>query len=111
MFSNANYRRGSVDPNVAIAPIGADGQVCFVNNGATGVDLIADHIGTIAAAVYTPATADGSPDRVLDSRETASRADLVAIVSRTASVTLCSVRDASTRQSTTSSRDSGPNSV
>ncbi|MGB3736839.1 MAG: hypothetical protein WA964_17910 [Ilumatobacter sp.] len=77
VFSNANYRQSSVDPNVAIAPIGADGQVCFVNNGATGVDLIADHIGTIAAAAYTPATADGSPDRVLDSRETASRADLV----------------------------------
>ena len=55
VFSNVNYRQGSIDPNVAIAPIGTDGQVCFVNNGGAGVDLIADHIGTVAASAYTPA--------------------------------------------------------
>jgi hypothetical protein len=30
--SNVNYSPGSVDPNVALAPIGADGRVCFVNS-------------------------------------------------------------------------------
>ncbi len=77
VYSNVNWDLGSVDPNVAIATIGADGRVCFVNNAPTSVDLIADHMGTIAAAAYTPASPSGAPVRTLDSRITASRADLV----------------------------------
>jgi hypothetical protein len=30
--ANVNFSVGSVDPNVAVAPIGADGQVCFQNS-------------------------------------------------------------------------------
>ena len=29
--SNVNYFQGTVDPNVAIAPIGSDGRACYVN--------------------------------------------------------------------------------
>jgi hypothetical protein len=66
--SNVNYGPGTVDPNVAIARIGADGQVCYVNAAVASVDLVADHLGTIAAASYTPATASGAPARKIDTR-------------------------------------------
>ena len=66
--SNANYAPGTVDPNVAIAPIGRDGQVCYVNSRHTSVHLIADHLGTIDADAYTPATPTGAPDRKIDTR-------------------------------------------
>jgi len=66
--SNVNYAPGTVDPNVALAPIGADGQVCFENRGAS-VDLVADHLGTVDASVVTPATASGVPLRSLDTRQ------------------------------------------
>lgn len=77
VFSNVNWTPGSVDPNVAVTTIGTDGQVCFVNNAPGNVDLIADFMGSIAASAYTPATATGAPVRALDSRLTASIADLV----------------------------------
>ena len=67
--SNVNFRPGSVDPNVAFAPIGADSEVCFVNSEQSTVDLVADHLGTIDASAYTPASADGAPVRVLDTRD------------------------------------------
>ncbi len=66
--ANVNYRVGSVDPNVAIVPIGADGEVCYVNARRTGVHLVADHLGTIAATVYRTATSTGGPERVADTR-------------------------------------------
>lgn len=66
--SNVNYRPGSIDPNVAIAPIGADGRVCFVNAVHTSVHLVADHLGTIAKSAYSPATRSGAPKRVVDTR-------------------------------------------
>ena len=66
--SNANYSVGSIDPNVAVASIGSDGQVCYQNSPDAGVDLIADHLGTIAANAYTPASANGAPDRRVDTR-------------------------------------------
>ena len=66
--SNTNFQPGSVDPNVAVSPIGADGQVCFQNSVHANVDLVADHLGTIAASAYTPALPDGSPDRRVDTR-------------------------------------------
>ena len=67
--ANVNYRPGSVDPNVAIAPIGSDGEVCFVNAQRAGVHLVADHLGTIAAESYRPADPSGAPRRTLDTRE------------------------------------------
>ncbi len=66
--SNANYNVGSVDPNVAVAPIGPDGQVCFVNSPHATVDLVADHLGTIRSNAYVPANASGAPDRKVDTR-------------------------------------------
>ena len=66
--SNVNFAVGSIDPNVAIAPIGTDGKVCYINSDHTSVDLVADHLGTIAASTYQQATASGAPLRVLDTR-------------------------------------------
>ncbi len=68
--ANVNYNSGTVDPNVAIAPIGADGTVCFQNAWRTDVDVVADHLGTIDAAAYQPATTNGAPKRVTDTRDT-----------------------------------------
>ena len=59
---------GVVDPNVAIAPIGADGKVCYVNSELAAVHLVADHLGSIDADAYTPATSTGAPDRRVDTR-------------------------------------------
>ncbi|MDW3216951.1 MAG: heparinase II/III family protein [Ilumatobacteraceae bacterium] len=67
--SNVNYRAGSVDPNVAIAPIGADGRVCFQNADLTSVHLVADQLGTVPAESYEAATSSGAPRRLLDTRE------------------------------------------
>ena len=66
--SNVNFAPGTVDPKVAAAPIGADGQVCFVNSRHTSVHLIADHLGTVSGSAFRPATATGAPDRRLDTR-------------------------------------------
>jgi hypothetical protein len=66
--SNVNFGIGTVDPNVAVAPIGADGQVCYVNSNHTSVHLIADHLGTISAASFQKATASGAPLRTVDTR-------------------------------------------
>ena len=66
--SNVNYSSGSVDPNVAIVPIGSDGKVCYVNSTHTNVHLVADHLGTISASVYRTATSSGVPNRVADTR-------------------------------------------
>ena len=68
LASNVNFAVGSIDPNVAIAPIGTDGKVCYINSDHTSVHLIADHLGTIAASTYQQATASGAPLRVLDTR-------------------------------------------
>ena len=66
--SNVNYDPGTVDPNVAVAPIGSDGQVCFVNSPLASVHLVADHLGTIRANAYVPAVPSGAPDRKVDTR-------------------------------------------
>lgn len=66
--SNVNFAPGTIDPNVAIAPIGSDGRVCFVNSNHTSVHLVADHLGTIGASAYTPAIKSGAPDRRIDTR-------------------------------------------
>ena len=66
--ANTNFNIGTVDPNVAIAPIGNDGQVCYQNSIHSSVDLVADHLGTINANAYTPATTTGAPNRRVDTR-------------------------------------------
>lgn len=66
--SNVNYRPGSIDPNVAIDPIGTDGQVCYLNATLATVHLVADHLGTIAEPAYTPASTTGAPVRTVDTR-------------------------------------------
>ena len=52
--SNVNYTPGTIDPNVAVAPIGSDGQVCYVNSSPASVHLVADHLGTIRAQRLRP---------------------------------------------------------
>ncbi|HUF97851.1 MAG TPA: right-handed parallel beta-helix repeat-containing protein [Ilumatobacter sp.] len=49
-------------------PIGADGQVCFVNAQHSSVHLVADQLGVIDADSYQPATPSGAPQRALDTR-------------------------------------------
>jgi hypothetical protein len=66
--SNVNFTPGSVDPNLAVAPIGPDGKVCFANSNHTTVDLVADHLATILAAEFVLATPSGAPLRVVDTR-------------------------------------------
>lgn len=66
--SNVNYGPGTFDPNVAVTPIGTDGQVCYVNADLTSHHLVADHLGTITATSYTPANPNGSPRRTIDTR-------------------------------------------
>ena len=58
--SNVNYGFGTIDPNVAVTPIGPDGQVCFFNSASTSVDLVADHLGTIRG--NTPNSLTGTAD-------------------------------------------------
>lgn len=69
LASNVNFGPGTVDPNVAIATIGENGQVCFVNSEHTSVHVVADHLGSISAEAYTPASAGGTSVRVLDTRD------------------------------------------
>ena len=76
--SNVNFSPGSFDPNVAVAPIGADNRVCFVNSVHAAVDLVADHLGTIRSASYSPASPSGAPARVLDTRPLVLGANLLA---------------------------------
>jgi hypothetical protein len=67
--SNVNYVSGQTVPNLAIVPVGADGEVDFLNGGtlAGNVDLIADITG-----YFSPAAAGGytslAPDRLVDTR-------------------------------------------
>lgn len=67
--SNTNHRPGVVDPNLAMAPIGDDGRVCFHASTHTAVHLVADHLGSIAGEVYRPANPEGVPVRLIDTRE------------------------------------------
>ncbi|HWL41407.1 MAG TPA: hypothetical protein VNQ73_00585 [Ilumatobacter sp.] len=66
--SNVNYAPGTIDPNVAIVPIGEDGKICYVNSIHASVDVIADHLGTISATAYQPAIQSGAPNRRIDTR-------------------------------------------
>ena len=70
--SNLNYAGGSTVANMAIIPIGTDGQVTFDNTSTGPVDLLADVAGyytadstTAGASAYIPFPA---PERIFDSR-------------------------------------------
>ena len=65
--SNVNFRTGSVDPNVAFAPIGADGRVCFDNSPHATVHLVGDQMGVLPAAAYRSASGAGA-ERIVDTR-------------------------------------------
>ena len=66
--SNVNFGPGSVDPNVAVTPIGPDGQVCYVNSEHTNVHLVADHLATINAGYFVPGSSNGGSVRRIDTR-------------------------------------------
>ncbi|MEX2625346.1 MAG: hypothetical protein WD225_00595, partial [Ilumatobacteraceae bacterium] len=66
--SNVNFAPGTVDPNVGVAVIGADNEVCYQSSEGASVHIIADHLGTIGGAAYSPAMPNGAPDRRLDTR-------------------------------------------
>jgi hypothetical protein len=66
--SNVNFGPGTVDPNVALATVGASGKVCFVNSAQGAVHLVADELGTIRRAAAKPAATGGVPNRVVDTR-------------------------------------------
>ena len=66
--SNVNFAPGSVDPNVAAAPVGADGKVCYVNSAHSSVHIVADHLASISKSAITLATATGAPARRIDTR-------------------------------------------
>ena len=70
--SNLNYAAGSTTANMAIIPIGTDGQVTFENNSTGPVDLLADAAGyyttdsVTGASTYIPFS---TPERYFDSRD------------------------------------------
>lgn len=66
--SDVNYAVGTVDPNVAMARIGTDGKVCFINSKHTAVHLVADHLGTFSSETFTSASSSGAPARKVDTR-------------------------------------------
>ena len=70
--SNVNYSAGQTAANMAIVPVGTNGQVVFHNNSTGPVDLIADAFGyytstgAAGSSAYLPLSA---PERVLDTRK------------------------------------------
>ena len=39
VYSNVNFAPGTIDPNIAVSAIGADGQTCFINKPATMAEI------------------------------------------------------------------------
>jgi hypothetical protein len=69
--SNLNYPAGSARANLAIVPIGTNGQVAFNNNGDGPVGLIADATGYYTKSAVTGASAYiplRTPIRYIDTR-------------------------------------------
>lgn len=70
--SNVNYSTGQTAANMAIVPVGTNGQVVFHNNSTGPVDLIADvfgyytSTGAAGSSAYLPLSA---PERILDTRK------------------------------------------
>jgi hypothetical protein len=65
--SNVNFDLGSVDPNVAVTEVGADGKICFSNSAHSTVDVVVDQLATGSAAAFSPPTTDGAV-RLVDTR-------------------------------------------
>lgn len=63
--SNVNFAPGTTDPNLALATIGTDGRVCFVNSRHAGVDLVADQLFTVLRGGFAEPVATS---RLLDTR-------------------------------------------
>jgi hypothetical protein len=68
--SNVNYSPGQTVPNLAVVPVGADGDVALYNGGmsAGSVDLIADVTGYFTQSVASGYTSL-APDRLVDTRD------------------------------------------
>ena len=69
--SNLNYTAGSTRANMAIVPIGTNGQIAFENNSEGSVDLIADATGYYTKSAVTGASAYvplRTPIRYIDTR-------------------------------------------
>ena len=67
--SNVNYGPSTIDPNVAIAPIGARRTGLLVNSLLRlGPPRSADHLGTIPPQRLRPRPRQRSPDRKVDTR-------------------------------------------
>jgi hypothetical protein len=65
--STVNFDVGSVDPNLAIVQVGADGRICFTNSPDTAVDLILDELAVAGAGSFSLPTPDGAA-RLADTR-------------------------------------------
>jgi hypothetical protein len=67
--STVNFGPGTVDPNFAFVPAGADGSACFTNSEHGPVDVIVDHLVTVdGGALRVPVVgADGG--RPVDTRD------------------------------------------
>lgn len=66
--SSVNFDAGTVDPNVAMPEIGADGKVCYLNSYYADVHLIADSLGSIGDDVFEAAPLDGTARTRIDTR-------------------------------------------
>lgn len=60
--TNVNFAPGTIDPNMAIPEIGADGKVCFFNSQFGTVDLVADYLGTFENAAFDPVPLVGATE-------------------------------------------------
>jgi hypothetical protein len=68
--SNLNYAPGQTVPNLVVAKVGTDGEVCVFTKAAA--HLIVDVAGALPGATYVPLA---SPQRLLDSRPGSATAD------------------------------------
>lgn len=68
--SNLNYQANATVPNMVVAKVGTNGDVCVFTKA--GAHLVVDVAGALDASAYTPL---GSPQRLLDTRPTGSTAD------------------------------------
>lgn len=66
--ANANFRPGSVDPNVAVVEVGTDGEVCFTNSRHGPVDVVIDLFLVGDPDVFRAPTTDGAA-RLVDTRD------------------------------------------
>lgn len=66
--SNVNFGPNTVDPNVAFAKVGADGQICFTNGPLGPVHVILDEMIVADATAFRSPTPTGST-RLVNTRE------------------------------------------